>query len=114
MKIRPYISAAIVALFLGTTAFCPSPALAQEQPEAQRKIVNKVDAVYPELARKLQISGTVRVEAVVAPNGKLKLTQVIGGNPVLAKAAVEAIEKWKWVPAPQETKELVVLYFRPH
>jgi hypothetical protein len=32
----------------------------------------------------------------------------------LAKAAVEAIEKWKWVPAPQETKELVVLYFRPH
>ncbi|MGD0417186.1 MAG: energy transducer TonB [Terriglobales bacterium] len=114
MNIRPYMSAAIVVLSLGTTAFCPSHALAQEQPEVQRKIVNKVDAVYPELARKLQISGTVRLEAVVEPNGKLKLTQVIGGNPVLAKAAVEAIEKWKWAPAPQETKELVVIYFRPH
>ena len=112
MKIRPYIPAAIAALFLGTIAFCPSLSLAQEQSEGQRKIVIKVDAVYPELARKLQISGTVKVEAVVAPNGKMKLTQVIGGNPVLAKAAVEAIEKWKWVPAPQETKELVVIYFR--
>jgi len=61
----------------------------------------------------MQISGTVRVEAVVAPNGRLKLTQVLGGHPLLAKAAVDAIEKWKWAPAPQETKELIILNFRP-
>jgi TonB family protein len=114
VKIRPYISAALIAFSLGTTAFSPSLSLAQEYSAAQRRIAIKVDAVYPELARKMQIRGTVRVEAVVTPDGKLKLTQVIGGNPVLAKAAVDAIEKWKWVPAPQETKELVVIDFRPH
>ena len=74
--------------------------------------MSKVDPLYPELASKMQISGTVRVEALVAPNGKPRLTQVIGGHPVLAKAAVDAIEKWKWLPAPQETKELVILNFR--
>jgi hypothetical protein len=53
------------------------------------------------------------VGVVVAPSGKAKFTQVIGGNPLLAKAAVDAIEKWKWAPAAQETKELVELNFHP-
>jgi TonB family protein len=61
----------------------------------------------------MQISGTVRVQAVVAPNGSVRFTQVVGGSPVLAKAAVDAIEKWKWNPAPQETKEVIELNFHP-
>jgi len=72
--------------------------------KATRKIVSKVVPVYPELANKMQMRGTVKVEVVVAPNGKVKFTQVLGGSPLLAKAAVDAIEKWKWGPAPQETK----------
>lgn len=98
---------------MGGAAFSPSFSLAQEQPEAKRKIVNKVVPVYPELASKMQIRGTVKVEVVVAPNGKVKSTAVIGGSPVLVKAAVDAIEKWKWAPAPQETKELLELNFHP-
>jgi TonB family protein len=110
---RPYLATFLIALSLGVIAFSPALSLAQEQPEATRKIVSKVVPVYPELANKMQIRGTVRVEAVVAPNGKVKFTQVIGGSPLLAKAAVDAIEKWKWGPAPQETKELIELNFHP-
>src|SRR5208337_2216709 len=113
MKIRAYLSTALIALLIGTTASSPPSSFAQAQPETQRKIVSRVEPAYPELASKMQISGTVRVEAVVAPNGRLKLTQVLGGHPLLAKAAVDAIEKWKWAPAPQETKELIILNFRP-
>jgi TonB family protein len=69
--------------------------------------------VYPELARKMRIIGTVKVEVVVAPGGTLKSAQVVGGNPLLAKAAIEALEQWKWVSAPQETKELIELNFHP-
>jgi TonB family protein len=72
-----------------------------------------VAPVYPALASRMQISGTVRVQAVVAPNGSVRFTQVVGGSPVLAKAAVDAIEKWKWNPAPQETKEVIELNFHP-
>jgi TonB family protein len=106
-------AAALLALLLGVAVLSPSFALSQDQPEANRKVVSKVLPVYPDLARKMQISGTVRVEAVVAPNGKLKSTTVIGGSPVLAAAAVDAIDKWKWAPAPQESKELIVLNFHP-
>jgi len=38
---------------------------------------------------------------------------VIGGSPVLSKAAVDAIDKWKWVAAPQETKEILEFNFHP-
>ena len=109
---RPYF-VAIFALSLGVIVFSPTFSHAQEQPETTRKIVTRVLPVYPELANKMQIRGTVRVEAVVAPNGKVKFTQVIGGSPVLVKAAVDAIEKWKWGPAPQETKEVIELNFHP-
>ena len=108
---RPYAVAALIALSLGVTVFCPPFSLAQDQPEGTRRIVDRVVPVYPDLARKMQIRGTVRVEVAVAPNGKVKSTHVIGGSPLLARAAVDAIEKWKWAPAPQDTKELIELNF---
>jgi TonB family protein len=110
---RPFFVAAFVILFLGVPFFAPAFSFAQDQPEGKRAIVDRVVPVYPDLARRAQIHGTVRVGVVVAPNGKTKFTQVIGGNPLLAKAAVDAIEKWKWVPAAQESKELVELNFHP-
>ena len=61
----------------------------------------------------MQVSGTVRVEVVIAPNGRMKFTTVLGGNPVLALAAVDALGKWKWAPAPQESKEIIELSFHP-
>lgn len=61
----------------------------------------------------MNLTGTVRVEAVISANGTLQATHVIGGNPVLTKAAVDAIAKWKWAPAPQESKEIIQLNFHP-
>jgi len=105
--------AAFMAFSLGIFALIPVFSIAQEPSEASRKIISKVVPIYPELARTMQIHGTVRVNVVIAPSGKVKLTQVVGGNPVLIKAAVDAIEKWKWAPASQETKELIQLDFHP-
>ena len=110
---RPYFAAVLIALSLGVIIFSPVLCLAQEHPEATRKILSRVDPVYPELANKMQIHGIVKVEAVVAPNGRVRSTQVIGGSPLLARAAVDAVAKWKWGPAPQETKELIQLNFQP-
>jgi len=110
---RPCLFTVLLAFFLGISAFRPCISSAQEQAPAARKVVSQVSPQYPDLAKKMHIRGTVRVEALVAPGGKVKLTQVVGGSPVLVKAAVDAIEKWKWAPAPQETKELIELTFQP-
>jgi TonB family protein len=109
----PCLMAALMAFSLGIFALIPVFSAAQEPSEASRKIISRVVPVYPELARTMQIHGTVRVNVVIAPNGKVKLTQVVGGNPVLIKAAVDAIDKWRWAPASQETKELIQLDFHP-
>ena len=88
--------------------FANLPALAQ-QPEGQRKILTNVIPHYPELARQMNLSGTVKLAVTVAPNGSVKSMQTVGGNPVLLKAAQDAIYKWKWAPAAKESKELVEL-----
>ena len=110
---RPCFAVAVILFSLGTLGISPTISFAQEPSEATRRVLNKVAPEYPELADRMHISGTVKVEVVVAPNGKAKSTQVVGGSPVFTKAALDAIEKWKWAPAPQESKEIIELHFHP-
>jgi len=84
---------------------------AQNTAHEERKVASRVAPNYPELARKMHIRGVVKVEATVRPNGSVKSTRVLGGNPVLVDAAVDAIGKWKFEPGPSETAEVVQLTF---
>ena len=88
----------------------PAAAPAQDVTQA-RKVVVKVNPAYPDLARRLHISGTVKLRATIASNGSVKSVETVGGNPVLVKAAQEAITKWKFAPSPDETQEVVELRF---
>lgn len=78
---------------------------------SERKVASRVAPVYPELARRMHIHGTVKVEAVVRPNGTVKSTRILGGSPVLVEAAQEAVGKWKFEPGQNETTEIVQLAF---
>ena len=104
------IAAALLALSVGVVI---PQVLSHAQADQNRKIVNKVMPIYPDLARRLQLRGAVKLQAVVAPNGSVKSTQVLGGSPLLASAAVDAVGRWKWTPAPHETKEMIELSFHP-
>jgi len=55
----------------------------------------------------------MKVEAVVAPDGSARTVAIKGGHPLLAQAAHDAVQKWKWVPAPAETRELIEIKFNP-
>jgi TonB family protein len=82
--------------------------------EIVRRAKTKVQPVYPELARKMNITGTVKLEVVVAPNGTVKDAKVLGGHPVLATAALDAIRKWRFEPAAMESSGVVDFKFEPH
>jgi TonB family protein len=102
-----------LSLGLGLMALiCPCHVRSQEV-AASRKVLSRVVPQYPELARSARIEGAVKVMVAVAPNGRPTSTKVVGGHPVLAKAAVDAIEKWKWVASPDESMELVEIHFHP-
>ncbi len=106
--------AAILSLFLATVAIVPAISSAQEDgAENSRKVMNRVAPAYPPLARHTNIKGSVRMEALVAPNGTIKSLEVKGGNPVLVEAAETAIRKWKWEPASRETREPIEVRFEP-
>ena len=79
-----------------------------------RRAKSRVSAVYPELARKMNLSGTVKVEVVVAPNGTVKDAKIVGGHPVLAGAALDAVRKWRFEPAGAESTGIVDFKFEPH
>ena len=77
----------------------------------ERKVVIKTAAVYPTLAKSLNIHGVVKLEADVLPNGTVKSVEVKGGHPILTQSAVSAVERWKFEPASHETKENVQIEF---
>lgn len=94
---RKLIVVAVVALAMTLMR----PARAED-----RKVKTQVEPIYPELAKSMHLNGTVRVEVTVNQEGTVKNTKVVGGNPVLADAAVKAVQKWKFEPGPEETKLL--------
>ena len=81
---------------------------------AHRKVVVQVAPSYPELALRTNIHGAVKLIVLVGSDGKVKTTEIVGGNPVLAQSAVDAVHKWKFEAGPQPTKELIELKFEPH
>jgi TonB family protein len=91
----------------------PSYLYGQDQTVSGRRVLSRVVPQYPELARSMRLEGTVKVLVVVAPNGIPISKRVVGGHPLLARAAGDAIDKWRWLPTPTETKELVEIRFHP-
>jgi TonB family protein len=87
----------------------PRPAFGDE--EGSRKVKTRVSPVYPDLAKRMKIAGTVKVEVVIAANGNVKSTKVIGGHPLLVETSVEAVKKWKYEPSGGDTVETVEFKF---
>lgn len=92
-------------LLVATLVFCSSLSFA-----AERKIKSRVTPQYPEIARRSKVSGSVRLEIVIAANGTVKSVRALGGHPMLIEAATDAVTKWKYEPG-EETTSIVELKF---
>ena len=83
------------------------------QEEITRKVKSKIAPVYPDLARRMSITGVVKVQITVAPNGVVKNAKLVGGHPVLANAALDAVKKWRYEAGNEETTGIVEFRFDP-
>jgi protein TonB len=61
-------------------------------------LVNKVQPVYPPLARQTRISGTVRLHAIISKSGSVESLEVLSGHPLLVRAAMDAVQQWRYKP----------------
>ncbi|SRR5579871_1207678 len=114
---KPVFCSLICSVFFltivsGFLILAPQRSRAQ-QADSARKLVERTPAPYPALARTMALQGTVKIEAVVSPDGTVKETQIKGGHPVLAQAAVNSVRHWKWEPAAHESHETVEVKFAP-
>jgi TonB family protein len=93
-----------MALFL-TTVDLPAQEI--------RKVISNPAPAYPETARRFRVTGVVKVQVVIAPDGQIKTTKIIGGHPLLVNAVEETLKSWKYAPAGAETTATMEFKFSP-
>lgn len=79
-------------------------------------LIYRVDPLYPQIARAIHLSGTVRLRAIIATDGSVQSLEVLSGSPILARTAVAAVRQWRYRPTllngrPVEVETYVTVNF---
>ena len=81
--------------------------------DAHHKILKKVPVQYPKVLKDKGIQGDVRLKVFIKPDGSVKDTELLGGNPILAENAQKSVGQWKFSPGSSETTVEIVVHFDP-
>jgi TonB family protein len=108
--------AVMFGLLVASIPFGSEPVAAQahDHNPADRKVITRVEPDYPDALKRLYIGGVVRVEVLVASNGAVKSTKLLGGSPILGQSTMKAIKQWRYAPAASDEVLTVKLEFDPH
>jgi TonB family protein len=113
MKLKTALAGLGLALALVGVASLPVKLSAQDSASetGKRKVRSRATPEYPTLARQMNVTGKVKIEATVAADGHVLTTRVVGGSPLLVNAALDALKKWRYEPASKDSVELVEFEF---
>jgi periplasmic protein TonB len=64
----------------------------------EAQLINRVEPVYPRIAAVSGIQGQVKLHAIIARDGSIQSLNAISGHPLLVRAALEAVEQWRYRP----------------
>ncbi|MCY4598042.1 MAG: energy transducer TonB [Bryobacterales bacterium] len=103
-------SAGVIGMFPtdGRTLPLPPPIRVGGQIQNAR-ILSKVQPEYPEEALAAYVTGTVKLEAVIAVDGSVRDVKLISGHPMLTAAAIEAVSQWRYRPTKLNGQEVEVI-----
>jgi protein TonB len=76
----------------------PSAPIRVSEGASLANLIHKVVPVYPPLARQARVSGTVRLQGVIAKDGTIQQLQILSGHPMLTRAALDAVRQWVYRP----------------
>src|SRR5947207_14597386 len=106
--------------FLSTTMARLKPAMfclillsgslvAADMPE--RKLVRHDEPEYPEIAKRNNLHGAVKLRIWIKPDGTVRRVEYIGGHPILAESALKSVKTWTYGTADRESAEVVTIRF---
>ncbi len=98
-------------LLAGGLISCVNPAFAAST--AHRSVVSRVAPAYPELARRMHLTGKVVLLVTIQPDGKVSATKVESGHALLAPAAQDAVSRWRFSPNSEASELEVEVNFNP-
>jgi len=80
------------------------------------RLIDKVEPIYPPLAKQARIQGDVVIESVIDTRGRVTEMKVVSGSPLLVEAAEQALQQWRYEPTllngqPVAVDMLVTLHF---
>jgi len=108
---RRVVRLALLATLVATFAVPPQVMRGQDAADAKRAVKTRITPAYPEVARRMNVHGKVRLEVTVAADGTVKNVRAIGGHPLLVSASQDAVRNWKFEPAPKETVQIIEFNF---
>jgi protein TonB len=83
--------------------------MVEDKPEA----IHQVAPSYPEMARKAGLAGKVFLKFLVGKDGRVSNVQVLRGQEIFRKAAIDAIMQFRFKPARQNDKPVSVWMTQP-
>ena len=88
-------------------------AVYQAENDGVRKLIFRVEPLYPAVLLSNRIGGTVRLKVTIASNGTVEDVEMLGGNPVLGDAAIAAVKKWVYAAGRSRMATEVSIPFDP-
>jgi protein TonB len=62
------------------------------------RLVQRVEPVYPFLAKSIHREGRVELQAIIATDGRIKSLKVVSGDPMFVQSAQSAVQEWRYQP----------------
>jgi TonB family protein len=95
---RPATDASELVSLLSVPATLPQFAAPVSQGFSGGVLAHKVQPTYPRQAIPLRLEGVVHLQATVTENGVVRDLKVTSGHPMLARAATQAVNQWRYRP----------------
>jgi TonB family protein len=120
---KPWLVAVSLGLLL--TVVAPELRAEDKKPDATkadeaassrtpRKLVHKVEPIYPQDLKRRSIGGVVKLDLKISASGNVEKVEIVGGNPILADSAAQAVKKWQYAPAGSSSSMLLNVEFNPN
>jgi protein TonB len=61
-------------------------------------LIRRVEPQYPVIAKQLGVQGAVILKAIISRDGNIERVEVASGQTLLARAARDAVQQWKYRP----------------